>query len=126
MTESIHDRLDREAQRLRADQADGATRVSDSFINGVEHAANIAYRMSAPSEVSYGIGPSPCAYCGSREHIERECDKQPRSEPEWLTSLRDTMRAEVNDVTSSMEVSDGDAAAIAGRAVGVAASYLHP
>lgn len=45
MAETVHDRLDREAARLKTEQNDGMTRVSDSFISGIEHAANIAYRM---------------------------------------------------------------------------------
>jgi hypothetical protein len=45
MTESIRDRLDREAEEQKARQSDSMTRVSDSFISGIEHAANIAHRM---------------------------------------------------------------------------------
>lgn len=55
MSDSIHDRLDREAKRLRADQTDSVTRVSDSFINGVEHAANIAYRAETGSYKGAGV-----------------------------------------------------------------------
>lgn len=43
MTESIHDRLDREVKRLQG--LPESDRPTEGFIVGVEHAANIAYRM---------------------------------------------------------------------------------
>lgn len=49
MTETIPERLDREAKRLLADRGDAAVpgrlKVPESFVSGVEHAATIAHRM---------------------------------------------------------------------------------
>jgi hypothetical protein len=49
VTEPIHARLDREVSRLRTERDAGDTRISESYINGIEHAATIAYRAEQPA-----------------------------------------------------------------------------
>lgn len=69
MSESIHERLDREVARLKIDQTDRVTRVSDSFLAGIEHASMIAYRMETVVVAEGRISVA--------DLLEPDADKQP-------------------------------------------------
>lgn len=85
MTMTIHERLDAEAKRLRAEQAAGDNRSSDSFINGFERAALIAYRLERFDAIDRTTIMTADGRFPATSLPEPDADREPTTVPGTVT-----------------------------------------